>query len=50
MPAWAVKRWTNQMNTPYAQLSDEEQESDRKEGDRFLTILIDEGYRGERET
>lgn len=47
MPAWAVARWQKQMNTPYANLSESEQESDRTEADKFLTILIDEGYRGE---
>lgn len=39
MPAWAVKRWTTQMNTPYAQLSDDEKESDRKEADKFLDVF-----------
>lgn len=47
MPRWAVQRWKRQMKTPYTNLSDIEQESDRLEADRFLTILIDEGYRGE---
>lgn len=47
MPAWAVDRWKKQMNTPYANLSDTEQESDRIEADKFLIILIDDGYRGE---
>ncbi len=46
MPAWAVDRWKKQMNTPYANLSDTEQESDRTEADKFLIILIDDGRRG----
>ncbi len=47
MPAWAVDRWQKQMNTPYANLSESEQESDRTEADKFLIILVDSGYRGE---
>jgi hypothetical protein len=46
MPAWGVDRWKKQMNTPYANLSDTEQESDRTEADKFLIILIDDGHRG----
>lgn len=39
MPAWAVERWKRQMKTPYANLSDSEQESDRVEADKFLGAL-----------
>jgi hypothetical protein len=39
MPAWAVERWTRQMNTPYADLSELEKESDRDEADKILAII-----------
>ncbi len=39
MPVWAVKRWTRQMKTPYSQLSDDEQENDRQEADKFLIAI-----------
>lgn len=38
MPAWAVERWKRQAETPYAKLSESEQDSDRKEADKFLAI------------
>jgi hypothetical protein len=38
MPAWAVERWTRQANTPYADLPENEKESDRQEADRMLAI------------
>lgn len=38
MPAWAVQRWTRQMETPYPELSNEEQDSDRAEADKFLAL------------
>ena len=34
-----VERWTRQMNTPYADLPEEEKESDRKEADEYLALL-----------
>ncbi len=39
MPQWAVERWQRQMNTPYAELSEEEKESDREEADKMLAIM-----------
>ena len=39
MPPWAVERWTRQAETPFSNLSPTEQESDRKEADRFLELL-----------
>lgn len=39
IPAWATERWRRQMETPYADLSPEEKESDRKEADKFLALL-----------
>jgi hypothetical protein len=39
IPEWAVDRWKRQMTTPYARLSEEEKESDRKEADKFLEIF-----------
>ena len=39
IPQWAVERWSRQMKTPYSELSDNEQSSDRNEADRFLRIF-----------
>ncbi len=39
MPAWAVERWMRQMNTPYLDLSESEKEGDRRQADRFITLL-----------
>ena len=39
IPHWAVERWKRQMKTPYADLLEEEKESDRKEADRVLAML-----------
>lgn len=39
MPAWAVERWQRQMNTPYAELSEDEKRSDRKEAKEILETL-----------
>lgn len=37
------ERWQRQMNTPYAELSESEKDSDRKEADRILEALGQEG-------
>lgn len=39
IPPWAVARWKRQMNTPYAELSEEEKEKDRKEADKYLALI-----------
>jgi hypothetical protein len=39
IPSWAVDRWLRQMNTPYAELPEDEKDSDRKEADKFLALL-----------
>ena len=39
VPQWAVERWRRQMTTPYADLPDEERESDRDEARRYLRVL-----------
>jgi len=39
LPPWAVERWTRQINTPYTDLSETEQNSDRIEADKFLAVI-----------
>lgn len=39
LPKWAVDRWRRQMNTPYAELPEDEKQSDRVEADRVLSRL-----------
>jgi hypothetical protein len=41
-PTSAV-RWQRQMNTPYADLTESEKESDRKEADRVIALLLEAG-------
>lgn len=42
MPTWAVERWGRQMDTPYADLPDDERASDRTEADKALALFYDE--------
>lgn len=39
MPQWAVDRWQRQMNTSYSDLSEPEQESDRRQADKFIEVV-----------
>jgi hypothetical protein len=39
MPKEFVERWQRQTNTPYAELSESEQDSDREEAYKFLALL-----------
>lgn len=39
IPAEFVKRWKRQMEMPYSELSEDEQNSDRSEADRFIEII-----------
>lgn len=39
IPNNLVIRWERQMKTPYTELPDNEQDSDRKEADKFLSII-----------
>jgi len=41
IPLWAEERWRHQVDTAYADLTEEEKESDRKEADRVVAILSD---------
>jgi len=43
IPAWAVERWSRQMLTGYKDLPEDEKESDRKEADRYLMIINENG-------
>lgn len=44
MPAWAVERWTRQANTPYAELPENEKNSDHEEADKMLDIISYSDY------
>ena len=39
IPAWAVERWTRQAETEYADLPENEKDSDRTEADRMIEIM-----------
>lgn len=39
MPAEKVEHWTRQMTTPYADLFEEEKDSDREEADKTLKLF-----------
>lgn len=39
IPEWAVARWKRQIATDYKDLSGPEQDSDRKEADKFISIF-----------
>ncbi|AYF30492.1 hypothetical protein CSH63_24195 [Micromonospora tulbaghiae] len=39
IPAELVARWAEQMATPYAQLSEEEKDSDREQVGRYLPVI-----------
>lgn len=39
IPRDLANRWQRQMNTPYADLPEEEKESDRDEADKILAIV-----------
>jgi hypothetical protein len=41
IPAELVKRWEQQIVTPYAALSEEEKESDREQVRKYLPLIID---------
>lgn len=42
IPEGLVERWDRQMTTPYSQLRVSEKESDRKEADRFIKLILGE--------
>lgn len=44
MPKEFTDRWKRQMNTRYAELSEVEKESDRKEADKFIQLINDCDY------
>ena len=39
MPEKFVRHWARQMHTDYKNLSESEQDSDRKEADKFLAVI-----------
>lgn len=45
IPEWAVTNWTRQVNTPYADLTEQEKESDREQVRRYLHLVSPEPSR-----
>ncbi|OHD26961.1 MAG: hypothetical protein A2Y38_08065 [Spirochaetes bacterium GWB1_59_5] len=45
IPAYLVARWQRQMLTSYAELPENEKESDREEARKYLAILMVDGRR-----
>jgi hypothetical protein len=45
IPAWAVERWSRQVETHYSGLSEEEKDSDRKEAAKMLALLERAAFR-----
>jgi hypothetical protein len=45
IPAWAVERWSRQMDTEYDRLPEQEKESDRAEADKMLALIAPEDER-----
>jgi len=41
IPAELVARWSTQIATPFAELSDAERESDREQVRRYLPLIVD---------
>lgn len=39
IPVWAVERWKRQLNTPYADLPENEKQLDRNEADKMIRIF-----------
>lgn len=53
IPADLVRRWSEQLETPYSELSEEEKASDRDQVQRYLPVIegeLDHGFRSEEET
>lgn len=46
IPAELVARWTEQIETPYAELSETERESDREQVRRYLPLIVEALTRG----
>jgi len=43
IPKWAVDRWKRQCDTLYADLSEEEKDSDRAEADKYMRYFCNLG-------
>lgn len=40
IPNWAIARWRRQIKTDYKDLSEDEKESDRKEANKFIELML----------